>query len=128
VIRGAGGADTLIGFKGSDVLKGDGGADVLVGNRGGDKLVGGKGNDTLLGGSGRDKLEGGRGNDTLTGGTGADRFVFKDGFGQDVITDFEAGGLSLSSNDGDAKLTLGDNVLIVEGATLEDVDYFGFPV
>jgi Ca2+-binding RTX toxin-like protein len=31
------------------------------------------------------------GNDTLSGGAGADTFVFRPGFGNDVITDFQAG-------------------------------------
>lgn len=48
----------------------------------------GRGNDTVLGSDGDDVIIGGLGNDTLTGGLGADTFVFADGDGQDVITDF----------------------------------------
>jgi Ca2+-binding RTX toxin-like protein len=48
--------------------------------------------DILLGSSGNDKLDGGLGNDTLTGGAGQDAFVFKKGYGADVITDFRAQG------------------------------------
>lgn len=68
------------------------GADSLHGGDGADKLYGGAGNDKLSGDAGRDRLDGGIGNDLLTGGSDADRFVFKDGSGNDRITDFTAKG------------------------------------
>ena len=46
------------------------------------------GNDVIYGGRGNDIIDGGRGNDTLTGGRGDDTFIFRAGFGHDVITDF----------------------------------------
>ena len=49
----------------------------------------GSGNDTAVGSSGDDVLIGGLGNDALSGGAGSDTFVFADGDGQDVITDFD---------------------------------------
>ncbi|NNF80746.1 MAG: cadherin-like domain-containing protein [Rhizobiales bacterium] len=49
----------------------------------------GSGNDTAIGSAGDDVIIGGLGNDALTGGLGADTFVFADGDGQDVITDFK---------------------------------------
>jgi len=45
-------------------------------------LRGGPGDDRLIGGVGKDKMSGGPGNDT---------FVFRPGFGHDVITDFSVG-------------------------------------
>ena len=99
--RGNDGANTIVGGSGADQLQGDKGNDVLVGRAGNDTLDGGDGNDnlygddgndTLTGGAGNDLLEGGRGNDTLTGGAGVDTFVFKPGFGSDVVTDFSAAG------------------------------------
>ncbi len=47
--------------------------------------------DTLYGGSGDDVLNGGSGNDVLTGGLGSDTFVFRSGYGNDVVQDFVAG-------------------------------------
>jgi Ca2+-binding RTX toxin-like protein len=44
----------------------------------------------LNGAAGNDTIDGGGGNDTMTGGTGNDMFVFHAGFGNDVITDFDA--------------------------------------
>lgn len=44
--------------------------------------------DVFDGGDGDDVLRGGGGNDILTGSAGADRFVFEDGGGDDVVTDF----------------------------------------
>jgi Ca2+-binding RTX toxin-like protein len=60
---------------------GNGLANVIIGNTGANVLSGAAGNDTL---------DGGLGNDTLSGGTGNDMFVFHAGFGNDVITDFDA--------------------------------------
>ena len=54
-------------------------------------LRGGTGDDTLIGGPGNDTLSGGAGNDWLSGGSGADHFVFRPGFGRDVIAAFEQG-------------------------------------
>ena len=51
----------------------------LIGNSKANKIIGGKGNDTL---------EGDAGNDTLTGGKGSDVFIYYDGYGDDVITDY----------------------------------------
>ncbi len=85
------GTDFLDGGDGDDVLTGMLGADDLFGGDGNDSLAGNNGNDELFGGSGDDVLEGGRMKDTLTGGEGADRFVFGNGAGRDVITDFEDG-------------------------------------
>lgn len=113
------GSDSMAGGQGSDLLFGEDGSDVMEGGDGFDLLNGGAGDDTLLGGSGNDRLEGnlgadhldggagddelfggngnssdtligGAGNDRLAGEAGTDLFVFADGFGQDVITDFDA--------------------------------------
>ncbi|MBR3498298.1 MAG: hypothetical protein IKO05_04820 [Selenomonadaceae bacterium] len=82
---------TIDGGKGNDTLRGSASADSLSGGAGNDNLLGGKGKDTLTGGNGNDTLAGGKGDDTLTGGKGNDIFVYADGDGDDVITDFEEG-------------------------------------
>ncbi|MEZ5670518.1 MAG: calcium-binding protein [Alphaproteobacteria bacterium] len=77
--------EAVVGGSADDNLTGDNGDNVLEGRAGGDILVGMDGADTLIGGSGLD---------TLIGGTGADTFVFSDtgdGFGDDVVDDFEDG-------------------------------------
>lgn len=84
------GNDILDGGLGADLIKGGNGRDRLIGGAGNDKLLGNAGNDILKGGVGKDVLEGGTGNDTLTGGKNPDKFVFRDGFGIDKITDFAA--------------------------------------
>ena len=50
-----------------------------TGNELGNLIIGGKGNDTINGKAG---------NDWLTGGAGSDTFIFENGGGHDVITDF----------------------------------------
>jgi Ca2+-binding RTX toxin-like protein len=66
-------------------------ANALTGNAGDNKLLGLANNDMLDGGSGNDHLDGGVGRDMLTGGAGDDVFVFKTGYEQDTVTDFESG-------------------------------------
>lgn len=51
----------------------------------------GSGDDVVVGSSGNDTIIGGTGNDILTGGGGRDIFVFRQGHGQVLITDFAAG-------------------------------------
>ena len=85
------GNDTLDGGSGGDRLFGQGGNDRLIGRGGNDRMGGGPGNDRLFGNSGNDKLGGGAGNDIITGGAGNDLFIFKNGDGNDRITDFTAG-------------------------------------
>jgi Ca2+-binding RTX toxin-like protein len=75
-----------------------GGNNVLSGQNGTDTLDGGAGNDTLDGGGGNDVLIGGTGNDRMTGGGNSDTFTFAAGFGNDVITDFDANGNGTLAN------------------------------
>jgi Ca2+-binding RTX toxin-like protein len=70
-----------------DGSKGIGG----TGNNLANYLAGNSGNNTLKGMAGNDMLSGGKGADILSGGTGSDTFIFKSGFGKDVVTDFENG-------------------------------------
>lgn len=84
------GRDRLDGGLGNDSIFGGAGNDWLQGGGGRDKLLGGGGKDKLLGGSQNDRLDGGIGNDVLTGGGGADKFIFRNKYGNDTITDFNA--------------------------------------
>jgi Ca2+-binding RTX toxin-like protein len=60
-------------------------------NGGTDTITGSDHNDTINAGSGADMIIAGGGADILTGGADADMFVFADGFGDDMITDFVIG-------------------------------------
>jgi Ca2+-binding RTX toxin-like protein len=95
-IYGEEGADHLFGEEGSDKLFGGAGGDFLSGNQDNDYLHGGFGDDTLKGGAGNDALYGSVGNDTLMGeegddllcgGIGNDTYIFKRGFGSDIVND-----------------------------------------
>lgn len=81
-------ADLLNSRGGNDRLYGNGGRDILKGGSGKDRLYGGKDEDILNGGKDNDKLFGQEGNDILKGGGGADKFVFRTGYEQDTIKDF----------------------------------------
>jgi len=98
VINGTSGPETLDGTGADDTINGLGDNDTLNGNGGNDTLDGGAGNDTLDGGSGNDVLIGGAGNDRMTGGGNSDIFAFAAGFGNDVITDFDANGNGTLTN------------------------------
>ena len=64
------------------------GVNSVAGSNFNDALYGDGGTDLLSGFGGNDLIDGRGGNDVLTGGTGADRFVYADGYGADIITDF----------------------------------------
>ena len=72
-------------------VTGSSGNNTITGSAVANVLSGGGGNDTISAGAGDDVVTGGTGNDTLTGGAGNDRFVYAAGFGNDRITDFDAG-------------------------------------
>lgn len=101
-----GGDDTVRGGQGNDYIDdndgwwdddgrtevyGGQGNDTVYASDGDDKLYGEDGDDRLYGEQGSDTLDGGTGGDRLSGGGGTDRFVFKDGYGNDTITDFNEG-------------------------------------
>ncbi|MFT5623567.1 MAG: serralysin [Lentimonas sp.] len=90
-LRGGGGADTLFGGDGDDILLGAFNGNLLYGDGGNDTIIGGLLNDTVDGGADNDVMYGGWGDDSFTGGTGADTFVFGGTFGQDTVSDFNAG-------------------------------------
>lgn len=87
-LSGGDGNDQLSGGNQDDTLSGGALNDILRGDAGNDRLMGETGIDTLSGGAGDDWLDGGKGTDTLTGGTNADSFIFRNGDGQDRVTDF----------------------------------------
>ncbi len=121
--------DMLYGNGGGDRLYGEAGNDTLNGGNGGDRLWGGEGNDTLSGGNGRDRLYGDAGDDILTGGADRDMFIFKDGDGNDAITDFVLGedlirfehtalnfdALDISYAAGNALIDYGTGTIVLEG-------------
>ena len=81
---------TILGGKGNDTIIGDEFADLFYGGAGNDYLSGGDGNDKIFGDAGKDTLSGGKGNDTLKGGAGVDTFIYANGDGKDIITDYTA--------------------------------------
>ena len=97
-ISGQIGNDRLFGNQGNDILNGGAGndqlwggddSDVLMGGSDNDMLSGCKGEDNLHGGEGKDRLVGGAADDIMAGGSGPDTFIFRAGYGDDVITDFD---------------------------------------
>jgi Ca2+-binding RTX toxin-like protein len=62
----------------------------ILGSPEDDYLDGSRGHDTINGGGGNDRIVGGAG-DLLTGGRGDEEFIFRQGFGTDIITDFHVG-------------------------------------
>jgi Ca2+-binding RTX toxin-like protein len=65
----------------------------IYGDKGSNSLAGtNAGHDTIDGGRGHDTIDGGAGDDVLTGGDGHDTFIFRPGFGNDIITDFTSKG------------------------------------
>lgn len=135
-LAGRGGADRLNGDDGDDALDGGTGNDHLSGGDGADLLLGGEGDDYLDGGNGNDRLEGGAGNDTLQGGSGNDRYIFANGFGRDVINNYDAAADRLDTveflpgiDPADVRATRVGNDLLLQLANGTDMltvqNYFG---
>ena len=130
-IFGGAGKDSLVGNAGDDTLSGGAGDDKIFGGAGNDSLVGGDGKDTLSGGAGNDKIIGNAGNDNLTGGAGADIFVYKNGDGNDTITDYAAedkiqitkGTVTASVKNNDVILTVGSGKITVKNSKDKIVTY-----
>ncbi len=99
-VASGGGDDIVFLGDGNDIVKAGGGSDTVITRGGNDAIQAGGGHDTVdagagddlvLGGGGRDRIIGGEGNDTVTGGNGRDTFVFAQGLGADLVTDFQNG-------------------------------------
>ena len=78
-------------YTGVEYVDGSNYDDTIIGDDAQNRLVGQAGNDIINGGAGNDYIIGMQDDDTLTGGAGNDVFLYKALFGNDVITDFEAG-------------------------------------
>ena len=105
MIDGGAGSDVLSGFGGADRLFGAGGSDILYGNDGADQLCGGTGNDVLRGATGYDILCGDAGNDILRGGDSVDRLT--GGAGNDL---FEFGSIPEAQTGADLIIDFGNVV------------------
>jgi Ca2+-binding RTX toxin-like protein len=66
-------------------VDGGGGADTLFGTDGPDVISGGPGNDTLSAGAGDDRIAGDGNDDTINAGAGDDQVIWNDGDGSDVV-------------------------------------------
>lgn len=66
-------------------VDGGGGADTIFGTDGPDVISGGPGNDTLSAGAGDDRIAGDGGDDTINAGAGDDQVIWNDGDGSDVV-------------------------------------------
>jgi Ca2+-binding RTX toxin-like protein len=150
-LDGRGGHDKMVGGRGNDAYVVDSSGDVVQERAGGgtdtvqssatfalsanvenltltgSSSINGTGNtlgNVLTGNGGKNKLDGGAGNDKLTGGGSADTFVFHDGDGSDVVTDFDDGadkfdlrGVAGVDDRGDLHLTdTGADVLVDYGS------------
>ena len=116
-----------------NLVFGTAGDDALTGTFAADEMQGTEGDDVLDGADGDDLIVGGLGDDVMTGGAGNDVFQFQQGQGQDVITDFTAGGTQDSIQAVGATFTsyslvqVGDDLRVILGnfdtwVTLEGVD------
>jgi Ca2+-binding RTX toxin-like protein len=123
-VRGAGGADYLLGNAGSDLLVGGVGGDYLNGGRqatdpgtdGDDVVAGGPGDDVLDAGAGADRMSGASGRDWIRGGMGDDILV-----GGPGVDDLE-GGFNPFDNDPDDIEELTDNDYINGGSEPDRVE------
>ena len=95
------------------------------------KITSNKLMNSIIGGDGNDTLIGGKGNDTLTGSDGADVFVYANGDGNDIITDYTSddrikitsGTAAVEKKGKDVIFTVGSGKITVKGAADKVVTY-----
>ena len=87
-------------------VRGGSGDDVLWGAAGGNLLFGDEGDDSIVGGSGDDVIAGGSGNDVLNGGGGSDLFAFGENWGDDVVSQFGDGSVTLWFLEDESKISI----------------------
>ena len=87
-----------------------------TGNASNNVITGGAGNDALNGAGGADTLIGGAGNDVMNGGAGNDMFVFAAGFGNDIISGFDA-------NPGPSPPALNQDLLDISGLGITALNF-----
>lgn len=112
---GGAGIDRIIARNGADLVDGGTGDDRLFGQSGNDVLLGRRGDDKLFGGAAADTLDGGTGNDILFGEGGPDTFVYRPGYQDDRIRDFD-------TNHDKMDLTAFDFVDVAEAMTYASVE------
>ncbi|MEM6487648.1 MAG: CAP domain-containing protein [Pseudomonadota bacterium] len=134
LVWGESGDDVLKTSEGDDTVHGGAGNDTIFAWRGNDIVTGGPGDDVLRGDFDDDRIEGGPGEDRILGGPGRDTFVFRFGFQEDRLLDYNPvlekldfsghdlvngyGDLSISQIDSSVVITTPDDGRIV----LADVD------
>ncbi|WP_395652230.1 calcium-binding protein [Brevundimonas sp.] len=92
---------------GAITMLGSSGIDVLIGGAGRNTIFGGGGNDTIDGGAGDDVIFGGAGANGLTGGAGRDFFVLDPvAEGRDVVIDFTRGDDRVIVNSGGSAIAI----------------------
>jgi trimeric autotransporter adhesin len=117
---------------GTDLWRGGVGNDTLTGVTTAELMDGGAGNDSISGNGGNDTLIGGTGNDMLKGGTGNDTYLFKAGWGQDVVNESAAAGGSgtldvIGFNDSDIVPSdivirhVGDDMIITRDGSTDSI-------
>lgn len=118
---GGGGADSMFGGPGDDVLSIGGAAAAVAGfaaleeeqpsmtdgNDGNDNIIGNDGNNIALGGNGNDRMDGGGGNDVMSGGAGDDTVI--GGIGADILTGGEGADRFVFFFDSESIDTLNDS-------------------
>lgn len=90
-----------------------------------ENAIGGSGNDTLVGNAVGNSIDGGAGNDTLTGGAGNDVFVFRSGYGADIVTDYSIGFDDIDLTDLAGFDSLGDVLAVATQSGVNTLFNFG---
>ena len=128
-------ANSIVGSEEDDTIDGGAAKDTIRAGDGNDQIFGGKGNDKLFGGAGSDSLWGGLGEDTLTGGAGYDFFIYQDGDGRDIITDYEPDGDKImilsgkvenptTDTDGNVTFKVGDGQIVIADGTSKYIELY----
>ena len=131
-ITGSSSDDTITSAGQKITIESGAGNDYIISKGKSSTINGGAGNDTIVNSGADVKISGGKGNDLLTGGKGKDVYIYAQGDGKDVITNYgeediisiESGAVDVSTSGKNIIFKVGTGKITLQKAKGKTITYF----